>query len=98
MIFLILSVLHRYDDRMHRRAKRMEIYLEYDATLTMGTMVRAVRALDLTVEGIQPEHDSAVSPSSSGLILSIKLKKPLSHADLIAQILTLPGVLYAEEL
>ncbi len=97
-IFLILSVFHRWDARMHRHSKLMELYIEYDARITMGGIVRAVREMGLRIDGVQPENDSTAEITARGVILSLKLDKRRDHTKYIERLRGLDGVLYLEEL
>jgi len=97
-MFLILSVVHRWDTRIHRRAERMEIYLEYDATISIAQIIRSIKALDAQVEGIRSENENLIAQGSRGMILSLKLLRRREHSEFLREVSELEGVYDLEEL
>lgn len=98
MAFLILSVVHRFDARMHRKSRRFELYIEHSAEIPMGQIIRAIREKDVTVEGVQVENENVSEHGSHGILLSLKLNRVREHEPLLKEIGEIFGVLYLEEL
>ena len=97
-IFVILTLLQRMDDRMHRRGRLLDIYFELAKGYPLGDFMRAVRNMELDISSIRMEADTVLSDGSSAFIATVKAKRRLEHAGLLTQLRTLQGVVYLEEI
>ncbi len=97
-IYLVLTALQRWDDKMHQNAKVMELYIEQAENHNLGSLIRQIRNLDVEIEGIQVENDGAIEDGARGLIATLRLRKKSNHPLLIKDIRKIDGVLYVEEL
>ena len=97
-IYLIMTALQRWDDKMHQNAKVMELYIEQAEDHNLGSLIRQIRNLDVEIEGIQVENDGAIEDGARGLIVTLRLRKKSNHPLLIKDIRKIDGVLYVEEL
>ena len=97
-IFVILTLLQRMDDHMHRRGRLLDIYFELAKGYPLGDFMRAVRDMDLDISSIRLEADTVLSDGSSAFIATVKAKRRLEHTGLLAQLRTLQGVVYLEEI
>ena len=97
-IFVVLTLLQRMDDRMHRKGRLLDIYFELAKGYPLGEFMRAVRDMDLDISSIRMEADAILSDGSSAFIATVKAKRRLEHAGLLTQLRTLQGVVYLEEI
>lgn len=97
-IYLVLTALQHWDDKMHQNAKVMELYIEQAEDHNLGSLIRQIRNLDVEIEGIQVENDGAIEDGARGLIATLRLRKKSNHPLLIKDIRKIDGVLYVEEL
>ncbi len=97
-IVLILSVLHRWDAKMRRRARRIELYIEYGEGLTLGRIMRTLRAMDIGIDDVQVENNSTSDYATRGVILSLKFKKRRDHRAFLRELEAIEGIVYLEEL
>ena len=51
-VFVIMIGLHRLDNRMHRSAKVMEVYVELKTTIDLSSFMKCVRALGVEFDSI----------------------------------------------
>lgn len=98
MIYVILTVLQRWDDKMHRSAKVLELYVEFQDTLGIGEWMRLVREMDVDIESVQFEHDTALEEGVRAMIATLRLKKRRNHLALMEDIRKIDGVVHLEEL
>ena len=96
-IFVVMTLLQRWDDRMHSKTRALEIYVELAEDTTMGAFIQSVRELGLEISNIQIEHSGSVD-SGCELIATLKAKKRGYHGVLIEKVRQIPGVRYLEEL
>ena len=97
-IFSILTLLQRWDNRLHRRTRIVELYIEFADTLSIGELIRQLRALDVEVSGVQLESSGIHEEGTRALIATLKAKKRGEHQILIEDIQKIEGVIHLEEL
>lgn len=97
-IYVILTLLLRLDNRVHKRIRTLEVCVELMNTVPVSEFVKALRALDLKIESMQFEPGMAYEANSRAVILTLKAKKAEDHVLLRKKIRSLEGVIYLEEL
>ena len=97
-IFIIMTLLQRMDDRMHRKNRVMEVYFELASTISLGDFLRQVRDQEVEVSNIQREQDSDAEDGVRSYIALLNTKNRRAHADLLQQLQQISGVVYLEEL
>lgn len=97
-IYFILTVLHFLEARVNRKTRVVEVYIELLETTPLGDFIRSVRELELEIEGIQFEHDSALEDGTRALITTLKAKKRRDHILLMEDLRNLEGVVHVEAL
>lgn len=96
-IFVVMTLLQRWDDQMHSKTKAVEIYVELEEVITIGDFIRNVRELELEISNIQIDPTSA-DENIRGVIATLKAKKRGKHEELMEKIRQINGVRYLEEL
>ena len=97
-IFTILTLLQRWDDRMHMKGKIFDIYFEIAEGHPLGELIRAVRDMDLEISDIRMETDTVLSEGYSAFIATVTCKKRRDHTGIIKELRKLQGVNYLEEI
>ena len=98
MIFVILTILQRMDDRMHRSTRVFELYVELRDTVPLGTFIRSVRDMDLEMTDIQFESDGALEPGVRAFLATMRSQKRQDHILVMENIRKLEGIIHVEEL
>lgn len=96
-IFVVMTLLQRWDDNLHSKARAVEIYVELAEGTTLGAFIQGVRALELDINNVQIERSSAAE-NGCELIATLKSKKRRKHEELMIEIRHIEGVRYIEEL
>lgn len=97
-IFIVLTLMHSWDSRMHRNTKFLEVYLELTAEVNLGAFMREIRELGLEIDSIQMENESSLEDGVRSFILTLKSKEKQNHETLFQSIRALHGVAYLEGL
>jgi len=97
-IFLVLTVIQNWDNRMHRNSKVIDIYVELDVSVNLGTFMQDVRELDLEINNLQMDHDGSFDGDNRSYIMTLKSPRKRNHEELFLMIRKIPGVAYLEEL
>lgn len=97
-IYTILTILQRWEHRVHKKNRVLEIYVELLNSVPLSELVQKLRDLDLNLEGIQFEPDGSPESSARGIVVSLKSKKKQDHFVLKDNIRKIEGVVYMEML
>lgn len=97
-IYTILTILQRWEHRVHKKIRVLEIYVELLNSVPLSELVQKLRDLDLNLEGIQFEPDGSPENSARGIVVSLKSKKKQDHFVLKDNIRKIEGVVYMEML
>ena len=96
-VFSVLTLLQRMDNRLHRNARFIEVYIEFSDKTSIGELMRSIRELDFEITSMQLET-AIPEDGSRALIAALKAKKRGDHAKLLEKIRKLEGIVYLEEL
>ena len=99
-IFVVMTLLQRMDNRMHRKTKTVEIYIEVGKELTLGDLLASLRESDYEVRDVQRESglETGGDTGSRAYIALLKTQKRRNHDEIIEEVRDIPGVVYVEEL
>ena len=97
-VFLVLTVLQRWDDKMHSKTRMVEVYVELEQSISLGHFIRDIRKLDLEIGNVQIDAGDSVEHNARGIIATLKAKKRCSHTALMDKIRKIEGVTYLEAL
>ena len=97
-VFIVITLLQRMDNNMHKKSRQVEAYLELTADVTLGDFLRSVREHDVEIDNVQREQGADSNTGNRAYIATIKAKKRGNHEKILEIILNLPGVAYLEEL
>ena len=98
-IFTIMTLLQKLDNRMHRKTKNLEVYIEISRERSLSSLMQDLRDKDFDVQDVQRESGlEADSDGNRAYIMQLKLKKRAHHLEIVDEIRTLDHVVYAEEL
>ena len=97
-IFIVMTLLQRMDNSMHKKAKVLEIYIELDASCALGDFLRQIRDKGIDVRDLQREQDSDSEGVTRAYFANLRLQKLQKHATILESIREIDGVVYLEEL
>ena len=96
-VFFVMTLLQKMDNKLHRRSRQLEAYIEL-STISLGDFLRTMREADLEVSDVQRESAEEHSEGVRAYVATIKGKKRQNHQELMEQVLAIPGVKFVEEL
>ena len=98
VIFLVLSLVHRWDNNMRKTSKVVEAYVELTPAISLGDFMRKIREMDLEIDNVRTEYESSFEEGKHAYILILKSKQKRNHDTLFQSIRDIPGVSYVEGL
>ncbi|MBR5356255.1 MAG: MgtC/SapB family protein [Lachnospiraceae bacterium] len=97
-IFLVLSIIHRWDNNMRMHSKVVEAYVELNSKISLGDFMRKIREMDLEIDSIRTEYESTFEEGKHAYIVVLKSKQKRNHDLLFQSIRDIDGVAYVEGL
>ena len=97
-IFVIMTLLQKWDNKMHSVTRRMDVYVELDKDMTLGDFLRSVREKNLNASNVQRENSSAKEEVIRAYSATLIAQRRYKHEELLDQISVIPGVVFVEEL
>ena len=97
-VFTVMTLLQRLDNRMHRNAKRVDVYIELSGEVSLGSFLKNVRDRGIDISNIQREQAGDSVSGNRGYTASLKASKRGNHWEMLDTIQKLPGVSLLEEL
>ena len=97
VIFIVLSFIHSWDNKMHQNSRMVEVYVELTTAVSLGDFIEKIREMELQIESIQTEYEAAEEGRRS-YIFMLKSRRKRNHEILFRNIRALDGVAYVEGL
>ena len=97
-IYTILTILQRWEKRLHKRVRTLDVYIELLAAVPLSEFIQNIRTLDFHIEDVQFEQDSTLEANTRAIVLTLKAQKREDHLILLDRIRRLEGVVHLEEL
>lgn len=98
LIIVILTLMHGMDNRIRRRVRHMELYVEVDIRVSIGKLSKSIRNLGAEIESVQIDRDYSIDSNLRALVISIQPLKKTKRQDLLAQLQDIEGLIYLEEI
>ena len=97
-IVIVMTLLHRIDNRLHRNAKVLEVYIELSKETSLGDFLRQAHSRGIEVRDIQREQDSDAEDGARSYFAILKLQKRHDHIAVIDDLRNVDGIVFLEEL
>lgn len=97
-IFVVLTLLHHWDDRMHRKGRAFGIYFELSKDYPLGEFIRAIRAMEIEIYDVRMESEMVLRDGESAFTATVKSRRRVEHSKILAEFTKLQGVAYLEEI
>ena len=96
-VFFEMTLLQKMDNKLHRRSRQLEAYIEL-SSISLGDFLRTIREADIEISNVQRESGDEASDDVRAYVATIKGRKRQNHQELMEKVLAIPGVNFAEEL
>lgn len=95
-IFIVLTLLHMWDGKLHRNTRSMDVYIELKSDLSLGAFLHCLQESPLSLSGIQIEQGThAVGVS---FFATVKAKKKMDHENILDELRSIEGIRFCETL
>lgn len=96
LIFIIFTLLHRWDAYVRRNAHILHLYVELDKNVALGEFLCQAKARQIEIDRVQLERDGVAAGEILPYLMAVH--RTHEHEVLLEQVRALPGVHYVEEL
>lgn len=97
-IFLVLTTLHHWENRLRRNAKVLTVYLELNSDANLSDFLREARQKDLVLSNIQVEPEDSALRERVCFLATIRGKSRMKRSAILNKILESNSIQYMEEL
>ncbi len=98
LIFFSTVVLHRLDNNMLSKSKVLDIYVEFDRTASMSTVLDTMKGSMASIENIEMVKPSVNSNAPTAAIMTLRMKEKKLRLDVVTKVCAIDGVSFAEEI
>ncbi len=95
---IILSVLHELDDRMRKQTHQLEVYVELDSQVPIGTFIRFAYKNSINISNMQMQTNADAGDCHVAFLSTLKSSNGQNHSEIIRRIKSMQGLYYIEEL
>lgn len=97
-IFIVLTLLHRWDYFMRSKAHVIDVYVELDKKVPLGEFIRNMRERDIELSNLQVEKEFDMVNDIVCFTVTLKGKKTFVREMLVRAVTKMEGVRFVEEL
>ena len=99
-IFAVMTLLQKMDNKMHRKTKVVEVYIEITKDMSLGDLLHQIRDIGLDVQDVQRESglETDNGEGNRAYIALLKAKKRCNHVEVVESVRQIPNIVYVEEL
>ncbi len=98
IIFVVLTLMQRWDSRMHRTSRSLEVYVEMLPEAGLSVFLRGARELGLEMESVQIIQGDTPQAGRLCFIANLLAKEKTDHEAVCQDLQKLDGVQYLESL
>ncbi|MBQ8634282.1 MAG: MgtC/SapB family protein [Lachnospiraceae bacterium] len=98
LILLVMSVLHRLDDKMVANARNVDLYMEFHKMSDLGAFMSKIKEFGMKISEIEMTKSNSMEDIGVAVLLTLKLEKKKPHTEIIELLSQMEGVRYLEEI
>ncbi|WP_070000513.1 MgtC/SapB family protein [Cellulosilyticum sp. I15G10I2] len=96
-IFIVMTVVQKVDNMIVAKSPILEIYMEFSNIENVRVFIDLTKTYELKILGIQLTEPSKYNAQGVGALLTIQTSHNENHADIMALLRSLDGVLNVED-
>lgn len=97
LIVLSMTILPGIEEAMLATSRNMTIYLEMDSFENLGNIVNCIKTEGIHLYDVEIERDKREHMAKFSVLCTMKLPKRREHAEVLARLSTLDGVVAIDE-
>ena len=97
-IFLILTVIHLLDTAMHQHSRTVEVYVELETGVSIGSFIAFARKQDIETRDIQVEHKFSKLTDRTSFVVVLHMPRKGKPGEHLKNIQSMEGVVCVQPL
>lgn len=97
-IFVVLTLVHRWDDRMRMKGRSFDVYIELASGYPLGDFLRTLWGMNLELTDIRMESDTEPRRGTYAFVATVKTTQRGIHAEVLSEVQKIEGVDYLKEI
>lgn len=98
LILVVMSVLHRMDDRMTANTRTLDMYMEFQKMSDLGAFMSKIKNFGMKISDIEMTKSNTTEDVGVAVLMTLKLEKKRPHTEIIELLSQIEGVKYIEEI
>ena len=95
-VFIVMTLMQKMDNRVHRKTKDFDLFVELTPALSFGNFLKEMRRLEIEVAEVQKEPSTDAESGNRAYLLAMHTKDRRLHMDVLEEIQAIEGVSYTE--
>lgn len=95
-VFCVMTLMQKMDNRVHRKTKDFDLFVELTPALSFGNFLKEMRRLEIEVAEVQKEPSTDAESGNRAYLLAMHTKDRRLHIDVLEEIQAIEGVSYTE--
>lgn len=95
-VFTVMTLMQKMDNRVHRKTKDFDLFVELTPALSFGNFLKKMRQLEIEVAEVQKEPSTDADSGNRAYLLAMHTKDRRLHMDVLEEIQAIEGVSYTE--
>ena len=95
-VFCVMTLMQKMDNKVHRKTKDFDLFVELTPTLSFGHFLREMRKLEIEVAEVQKEPSADADSGNRAYLLAMHTKERRLHMEVLEEIQAIEGVSYTE--
>ena len=95
-VFCVMTLMQKMDNRVHRKTKDFDLFVELTPALSFGNFLKEMRKLEIEVAEVQKEPSTDAESGNRAYLLAMRTKDRRLHIDVLEDIQAVEGVSYTE--
>ena len=95
-VFIVMTLMQKMDNRVHRKTKDFDLFVELTPALSFGNFLKKMRQLEIEVAEVQKEPSTDADSGNRAYLLAMHTKDRRLHMDVLEEIQAIEGVSYTE--
>ena len=97
-IFIILTILRRWDNRMMKKSKIFSVYVELSKEMQMGKFLRTLRRMEIYFDDVQIYGTDEMDLDGRCFLVTLHTKQRQNHNELLEKLRAIEGVKYLDKI
>ena len=98
VIFFAMVSLHGFERRVVTSTKIALVYVELDKISSLRYLLAFAKENNIELVDVETEHGGKAQSGETAVVVTLKLPNKTSHAEVVAKLSAVTGVVYAEEI